>query len=370
MSAEDIFSQFFGGGGGGGRQQQQEKKRKPRDLLVVVEITLEEAFCGATKQVKVFRRRKCHQCKATGFADGKPRKCSTCAGRGVRVVRQAMGNMVMQRQVQCDACGGKGAMRPTGSLKCPVPACVEGVDVNPCTIDVAVEAGSRDGDALRFEGKGHQDPELPEAGDVLVVLEEQPHPHFRRLGEHHVVATNVVVPLMHALEGKPVPLEHLDGAVLMCRPSPAGGVGVTPLSPSYAYIVSRRGFVVKGTGGAERGDLYVPVQLHMPDPKFLAKLTDAQRDVLWQHLAPPGSKRPASPPPRTALSLSPYDHHRKADDATAAGADSPTNKKSTKAAKRAAQQEAAEGQRGNQFAGMGSMPAGGVHMQTAQCPQQ
>eukprot|EP00672_Neobodo_designis_P005737 CAMPEP_0174856504 /NCGR_PEP_ID=MMETSP1114-20130205/36070_1 /TAXON_ID=312471 /ORGANISM="Neobodo designis, Strain CCAP 1951/1" /LENGTH=463 /DNA_ID=CAMNT_0016091303 /DNA_START=46 /DNA_END=1437 /DNA_ORIENTATION=- len=371
MSAEDIFAQFFGGAGGASRGGPGgERKKKPRDLLVVVEVSLEEVFVGTSKHIKVFRRRKCLQCKATGFADGRKRKCGTCGGRGVRVVRQQMGNMVMQRQAQCDACDGRGNAVPTGANKCPVPACKDGVDVTPCTIDVVVEAGSRDGDAMRFEGKGHEDPEMEEAGDILVVLEEQPHPCFRRLGDNHVVATNVVVPLMHALAGMPVPIEHLDGTVLMCRPSPCGSSSsgtVTPLSPSYAHVVNRRGFVIKGTGGSERGDLYVPVQVAMPSAKELEKLSEAQRSVLWKHLG--GSGAGPATPTRSALRLTAYTPKHGAG-AGSRDAESPKmNAKSSKAAKKAAQEEAADARRrqGHPFAG--GMPGGaGVHVQ--QCPQQ
>lgn len=56
-SFSDFFSTFFGGGGGGGPEEQRRthrpRHRKGRDLEQNVDLTLEEAFRGATRRVAI-----------------------------------------------------------------------------------------------------------------------------------------------------------------------------------------------------------------------------------------------------------------------------------------------------------------------------
>src|SRR3990167_896652 len=64
----DIFSQFFGGAGfdlfGGGRQSR--APRRGRDIQYEVDITLDEAFQGVKKKIKIPRNEHCTQCDGSG----------------------------------------------------------------------------------------------------------------------------------------------------------------------------------------------------------------------------------------------------------------------------------------------------------------
>lgn len=78
---------------------------KPK--LVVVEVTLEEVYTGAMKEVTVKRYRVCVDCDGKGGSN--PVKCTKCNGVGVTVkmVQLAPGIMT-QGQARCDSCDGRG----------------------------------------------------------------------------------------------------------------------------------------------------------------------------------------------------------------------------------------------------------------------
>jgi DnaJ family protein A protein 2 len=356
MSADDIFSAFFGHGARGGRAGGA-KATKPRDVLVVVEASLEETFCGTTKVVGVRRCRKCSKCKGTGYPDGRPRSCRACNGQGVRMYVRQMGGMTLQQQGRCETCGGQGRLRATAQQRCTAAECEDGFVTGWHDTTVTIEPGALDGDSMTFAGEGNEQYDLPEAGDILVVIEERPHTHFRRFADRHAMCTNVRVPLGYLLQGLPIPVENLDGTVIQARPrsnDECGKTNAVPIfSPEYVYIVARHGFPVKGTGGAERGDLYIPITVIMPKRAVIAN--DATRAALWRIL---GNGKPQ---PRAAgsLALRLSDYSEDKTDATGGGhgaEQAPKKKKKSKAQQR---QETEQRQRG---------PAGGVHVQ--QCAQQ
>lgn len=68
----DIFSSFFGGGtrrSTGSRQRN--APTKGADLKVSVDITFEESYLGAEKEIVINRNEKCDSCNGTGAAKRK-----------------------------------------------------------------------------------------------------------------------------------------------------------------------------------------------------------------------------------------------------------------------------------------------------------
>lgn len=274
MSPEDVFASFFGGG-----RRQQQTATKPKDVLVLLAVTLEEMYCGSHKVVRVRRRRKCDRCAATGHVDKVRTACRMCNGRGVRAVVQHLGGgMTVHRGTQtCSDCAGTGKQVPVNKVCGQCSA----VGLHTATVDIRVNipAGAEDGDATRFEGEGEDSFTLPETGDILVVFEAEPHPNFKRIGEH-CVALNVNVPLRHALAGDAIPIEHLDGRILSVRLDPNGVRDHPVLCPQFGYYAARKGFPVKGTDGNERGNLYLDVAIVMPPAALPAASRRALADAL------------------------------------------------------------------------------------------
>jgi len=174
MNMDDIFSQFgdiFGGGGfggfsgfgGGGR-----RAVKGSNLRIRVKLTLEEIANGVEKKIKVKRKK---QAQGTTY-----KTCTTCNGAGqvTRIQNTILGRM--QTSAPCNTCGGAGQIID----KKPANADAQGMLVTEETVSIKIPAGVVDGMQLKVSGKGNDAPGNGIAGDLLVAIEEQPHPSLQR----------------------------------------------------------------------------------------------------------------------------------------------------------------------------------------------
>jgi len=104
----DIFDMFFGNVRGAGHARRSGPERGS-DLRYDVEITLEEAFHGTTREIVFDRLGACATCNGSGARPGTMVvPCQRCGGSGiVRSARQTpLGQMVTQ--TACAQCGGEG----------------------------------------------------------------------------------------------------------------------------------------------------------------------------------------------------------------------------------------------------------------------
>jgi molecular chaperone DnaJ len=77
----DIFDEMFGEFVGGGRRAQ--ASARGSDLRYNLTINLEEAFRGASKQIRVTTTTTCEHCNGSGGETGsRPITCTTCKGHG------------------------------------------------------------------------------------------------------------------------------------------------------------------------------------------------------------------------------------------------------------------------------------------------
>lgn len=185
MSMDDIFSQFgdiFGGnnpfesffGGGGSRGR---RVNRGSNLRIKVALTLEEIATGAEKNIRVNKLNACNDCSGTG---GSLNTCSMCNGSGqvTRIANTILGSM--QTSSPCPSCGGQGQ---TVANKCK--SCAgDGVIKSPETITVDIPAGVEDGMQLSVSGKGNMGARGGIAGDLIVVIEEEPHSLLKRDGNN------------------------------------------------------------------------------------------------------------------------------------------------------------------------------------------
>lgn len=194
MNMDDIFSQFgdifgdnnpFGGFFNGG-QQQGRRARKGSDLRIKLKLDLEEVANGVEKKIKVKRHVTCKPCSGSGAKNGTElQSCQTCGGSGqVRRVQQTMlGQMVTTST--CPTCNGEGKMIKT---RCEV--CFgEGRVLEEEVIPIKIPAGVAEGMQLSMTGKGNVPPRGGVAGDLLIVIEEEPNEVLHRDG------TNVIYDL-------------------------------------------------------------------------------------------------------------------------------------------------------------------------------
>lgn len=254
--AADLFSSLFGfgGGGGGGRK----RERKPKEILHQIEVSLEDFYMGKTRKLAITRDRLCSGCKGSGAKkEGMNVTCSGCNGKGMRImVQQLAPGFVQQMQTVCPQCKGKGT---------------DVADKDKCTqckgrqiqedrkiFEVHIEKGMKTGDFVSFAGEGDQIPGVNLAGDVIILFKEKPHPVFKRKGKALVIEQNMS--LVDALCGFDLAIPHLDGRKIVVHNQP-GQV----IKPKQIYTVHHEGMPVKGTGGCEKGDLVVIVNVVFPD---------------------------------------------------------------------------------------------------------
>ncbi len=83
----DIFGDVFGDIFGGGRGRQ--RAARGADLRYNMELTLEEAVRGVTKEIRIPTLEECDVCHGSGAKAGsKPQTCPTCHGAGQVQMRQ------------------------------------------------------------------------------------------------------------------------------------------------------------------------------------------------------------------------------------------------------------------------------------------
>ncbi|HMO69432.1 MAG TPA: DnaJ C-terminal domain-containing protein [Novosphingobium sp.] len=131
-------------------------------------------------------------------------------------------------------------------------------------IDLKLPAGVEDGTQMRLSGKGEPGPGGP--GDALVTIIIEPHPWFRRDGDH--VRLDVPISLDEALFGGKIKVPTLEGAVMMT---------VAPGTSSGKTLrLKGRGMSRKdGT----RGDQLVRLEIVLPEgDEDLARRLEGWRD--------------------------------------------------------------------------------------------
>ena len=242
----DIFEEFFGGGGrqrgrGGARQA-----RRGDDLRAEVEISLEEAFDGTERQLKLNRAGACAPCKGTGAKEGsQPSTCSVCQGHGK--VRAQQGFFMVERT--CHQCQGSGQM-----ITDPCGECGGRGQVNETrTLSVAIPAGVEDGTRIRLSGEGNAGANGANFGDLYVFVSLRPHATLQRDGADLFCA--MPVPFDLAISGGALEVPLLGGKkVKLTLPEGAQGGQQFRLRGKGMPVLRAR----------THGDLYVQIEVETP----------------------------------------------------------------------------------------------------------
>jgi molecular chaperone DnaJ len=259
-SVQDIFDMFFGGLGGHAPQ-----RRGPQpgpDAEISLDITLDEAAFGATREMTVTLAQRCTTCDGSGCAAGtSPVPCVECAGLGeVRRVRNSiLGQMVTA--MPCSRCNGMGSR-----IESPCPDCRgEGRRNETTTLTVQVPAGVEDGSTMRLSDRGPAGPRGGPNGRLFVHLRVQPDTRFERHGDdlHHEAHIAFTQAVLGATIQVPTLRETLDVDVA------AGSANGT------VHRIRHQG--VEHLHGRGRGDLYVHLTIDVP-----TELDTTSEDLLRQ----------------------------------------------------------------------------------------
>ncbi|EKE74003.1 molecular chaperone DnaJ [Gallaecimonas xiamenensis] len=250
----DVFGDIFGGGrrGGGARQT------RGADLRYNMELSLEEAVKGVSKEIKVPTYAPCEKCDGSGAKPGTSAKtCHTCQGMGQVQMRQGF----FAVQQTCPTCSGSGKV-----ISDPCDSCHgQGRVQKTKTLSVKIPAGVDTGDRIRLSGEGEAGQFGAPAGDLYVQVHVKDHPIFVRDGNN--LYCEVPISFSVAALGGEIEVPTLDGRVKL---KVAEGT-------QTGRMFRLRGKGVKSVRSGVQGDLMVKAVVETP-----VNLTSEQRELLEQ----------------------------------------------------------------------------------------
>ncbi len=261
VSVDDIFSMFgdvFGGGFGSGfggfgsgSTRRGSTKVRGSDLRLKVRLTLEEISKGVTKKFKVKRDIPCNECHGSGAAHGSGKQtCPTCHGQGVvtRTAKSIFG--VMQTQSVCPTCGGEGSIIKDKCPKCQGQGVVKGEEV----VEVKIPAGVAEGMVVNVSGKGNSGRRGGPAGNIQVLIEEEPNNTFIR--DEDDVIYNLLLDFPTAALGGSAEIPMVDGSKVRIKIEPG-------TQPGKALRLRGKGLPhIQGYGAV--GDMVVNISVYVP----------------------------------------------------------------------------------------------------------
>lgn len=258
----DIFSSFFGGGFGGFGGKNPNAPQRGRDIQITVSLTFEEAAKGCKKEVEVPKIEDCSECGGTGAAKGtSPKTCPDCGGRGVVNVQSRTAFGVMSTQRTCSTCGGRGKIIEHPCQKCAGKGKVR--RKNKITVDIP--AGIDEDRIINMRGYGDSGFNGGPAGDLKVVVDIKPHPHFKRDGYN--VWYEKHVSFVEAALGAELQVPTLDGSVKYTMPAGT--------QPNDVFKLKGKG--IQRLNSVGRGDQLVRIIVDIPK-----SLTHEQKELLMQ----------------------------------------------------------------------------------------
>ncbi|MFQ6082315.1 MAG: molecular chaperone DnaJ [Candidatus Aminicenantia bacterium] len=258
---EDILGEFFDFGFDIFGTRPKRKKyysHKGRDLWIELEVTLEEAFHGTEKEIKLTRSEFCPECRGTGLEPGTHKViCPTCQGRGE--VRFQQGFFTLSRT--CSHCQGQGEIVKSPCKECRGTGKVKKLEILKIKIPEGIENGSK----LRLEKEGDVGDLNAARGDLYISVKVKNHDIFTRKGDD--LYCEVGVSFVKAALGGEIEVSTLESKENMKIPE-----GTQP-----GEIFKLKGKGMKGWGSFRRGDLYVKIKVIIPK-----NLTKEQKNILKQ----------------------------------------------------------------------------------------
>ena len=229
----DIFSQMFGGMGNFGTRGPVKRSNFDHEL----KISLEEAYRGTTRNMKITLEKTCFTCK---------KKCPNCHGRGQ--ISHQMGPMMFNQP--CPMCGGEGGLaRGCGE-------CQGGRKNEVLNLELKIPPGIETGNTLTGHGLGEQPRNSGEnPGDIVFHIKISNHPEFLRQGLDLVYQTKIS--FEDSVNGKNLTIPHFDGNIIVSTTD--WGV----IDPREDYIIPSKGFKI----GDNSGKLRVQFNVVYPNSK-------------------------------------------------------------------------------------------------------
>ncbi|MDR8522886.1 MULTISPECIES: molecular chaperone DnaJ [Shewanella] len=252
----DVFGDVFGDIFGGGRRGGQRQAARGSDLRYNLELSLEEAVRGLTKELRIPTLAACDVCDGSGAKKGTtPTTCGTCHGQGQVQMRQGF----FAVQQACPTCHGRGKIIKDPCNKCHGEGRVE----KSKTLSVKIPAGVDTGDRIRLSGEGEAGEYGAPPGDLYVQVSVREHAIFQRDGNN--LYCEVPISFSKAALGGEIEVPTLDGKVNL----------KIPAETQTGRMFRMRGKGVKSVRSHAVGDLLCKVVMETP-----VNLNERQKELL------------------------------------------------------------------------------------------
>lgn len=235
----ELFEEVFARRGG-------RSARDPEpgaDIHAQVMLAFDEAWHGTQRTITVTRQEACRACTGSGYQRTSETRCVACEGTGT--VRSVRGHMVFAKN--CPTCAGTGRLKQEHCAACQG----QGVQPRAETLTVRIPPGIAAGARVRVPGKGHAGVRGGPPGDLLIAVDVQKHPVYRRDGDE--LHMSVPIAVHEAGLGAKIQIQTPDGPVRL-RVPPGTQSG-------QRFRLRERGAL--GRNG-RRGDLVVEVRVALP----------------------------------------------------------------------------------------------------------
>ena len=262
---EDLFGRSRGRGG------RSRGPLKGSDVQTRLKVTLEEVATGIEKTLREKLLQRCAVCAGRGSTTGEPETCPTCQGAGeVRQAQRSIFGQFVSLHV-CPRCEGEGKVVTDPCRSCGG----EGRVREEKRIKVRIPAGVESGNYLTLRREGNVGPRGGPQGDLLIVIEVEPHEVFERRGDDVLLELGISFP--QAALGAEVEVPTLNGTATL---------GI-PAGTQSGNVLRLAGRGIPRLGGGPRGDLLAQVSVWIPTRLSAEERSALERLGESENFAPP-----------------------------------------------------------------------------------
>jgi len=187
----DIFNTIFGGGFRGGNfggSTSQSNSQADLDIYIKLNVTMEDAYYGASKPIKFKRNATCETCNGTGAEGGILITCPTCHGTGQERISRGQGFFNFVQVAVCRTCMGRGKIPKKPCRVCGGKGYIPKMENISITVPKGVDTNTR----LRTQKLGNSFGGV--TGDLYAVIYVQPSPNIKRTGDNIYIKEGIDFP--------------------------------------------------------------------------------------------------------------------------------------------------------------------------------
>ena len=280
INPHDLFAQMFGGGGGpfgggfpgfsfdisgfGGNGGRRTREVRRSDHHHDIHISLNDAYYGIHKSVKVCITKTCLSCISS---------CSQCQGQGIINEIQRNGPFTQISQRSCDRCNGSGNMT---NLSNNCGSCKgAGIINEEKKIDLDIPRGVSDKDFVyTARGLGEQ-PQAPneKPGDLIIHVVVDKHSDLIREGVN-LRNKPFNISFKESIIGKDIEVLHIEGIMKL---QTAYHFGI--IQPTIDYTLKGKGMPHE-SNSSKFGDMIINFNIAYPSKKLEQNDIERLNEVL------------------------------------------------------------------------------------------